>query len=30
LPMTLSLGYAAGFEDGEKRGDELMISLKIM
>jgi hypothetical protein len=30
LPMTLSLGYAAGFEDGEKRRDEVLISLKIM
>ncbi|TNE36812.1 MAG: hypothetical protein EP347_09990 [Alphaproteobacteria bacterium] len=30
LPMTLSVGYAAGFEDGDKRGDEAMISLKIL
>jgi hypothetical protein len=30
LPMTLSLGYAAGFEDGEKRRDEVLVSLKIM
>jgi len=30
LPMTLSLGYASGFEDGERQGDEFLISLKIM
>ncbi len=30
LPMTLSLGYAAAIEDGEKRNDEWLISLKIM
>lgn len=30
LPMTLSVGYAAGFEDGDKMGDEAMISLKIL
>ena len=30
LPMTLSLGYAVGIEDGEKRNDEVLISLKIM
>jgi hypothetical protein len=30
LPMTLSTGYAAGFEDGEKISDEVLISLKIM
>ncbi len=30
LDMTLSLGYAAGFEDGSKRDDEWMLSLKIL
>jgi hypothetical protein len=30
LPMTLSLGYAAGIEDGTKRDEEWLISLKIM
>ncbi len=30
LPMTLSLGYAAGFEDGRKLDDEWMASLKIL
>jgi len=30
LPMVLSLGYAEGFEDGEHRGGEVLISLKIM
>jgi len=30
LPMTLSVGYAQGFEDGERQGDEFLISLKIM
>ena len=30
LPMTLSLGYAAAIEDGAKRNDEWLISLKIM
>jgi len=30
LPMTLSIGYAAGFEDGRKLGDEWMVSLKIL
>lgn len=30
LPMVLSLGYAEGFEDGERRGSEVLISLKIM
>jgi len=30
LNMTLSLGYAAGFEDGEKVDDEWMLSLKIL
>ena len=28
--MTLSAGYAAGFEDGDKQDDEIMISLKIL
>jgi hypothetical protein len=30
LPMVLSLGYAEGFEDGDRRGSEVLISLKIM
>ncbi len=30
LPMTLSLGYAAGIEDGAKLDEEWLISLKIM
>lgn len=30
LPMTISLGYAAGFEGGRKQGDEWMLSLKIL
>jgi hypothetical protein len=30
LNMTLSLGYAAGFEDGSKLDDEWMLSLKIL
>lgn len=30
LPMTLSLGYARGFEDGETASDEVLLSLKIM
>lgn len=30
LPMTLSLGYAAGFEHSDKQDDEFMISLKIL
>ena len=30
LPMTFSVGYAAGFESGESRRDEALISLKIM
>lgn len=30
LPMVLSLGYAEGFEDGERQGGEVLISLKIM
>ena len=30
LNMTLSFGYAAGFEDGDKLDDEWMLSLKIL
>ena len=30
LPMTFSVGYAEGFEDGERRGGEVLLSLKIM
>ena len=30
LPMTFSVGYAAGYEDGDRRDDEWMISLKIL
>jgi hypothetical protein len=30
LPMVLSIGAATGFEDGRRRGDEAMISLKIL
>jgi hypothetical protein len=30
LPMVLSIGYAEGFEDGERRGGETLLSLKIM
>ena len=30
LPMVLSLGYAEGFEDGERHGSETLLSLKIM
>ncbi|MGH7129834.1 MAG: hypothetical protein ACREIV_14790, partial [Planctomycetaceae bacterium] len=30
LPMTLSVGYAAGYEDGARRDDEWMVSLKIL
>ncbi|MBT8097991.1 MAG: hypothetical protein HKP32_08235 [Woeseia sp.] len=30
LPMTLSVGYAAGFDEGRRRGDEWMLSLKIL
>lgn len=30
LPMTLSAGFASGFESGRRRGDEFLISLKIM
>jgi hypothetical protein len=30
LPMTFSVGYAAGFESGNKLDDEWMVSLKIL
>lgn len=30
LPMTFSVGYAAGYEGGSKRDDEWMVSLKIL
>jgi hypothetical protein len=30
LPMTISFGYAAGFEGGDKLDDEWMLSLKIL
>ncbi|MBK8545631.1 MAG: hypothetical protein IPL62_20145 [Caulobacteraceae bacterium] len=30
LPMTFSVGYARGFEDGEAESDEVLVSLKIM
>jgi hypothetical protein len=30
LPMVFSVGYAEGFEDGERRGNEVLVSLKIM
>lgn len=30
LPMTLSMGYAVGFESGDRQGDEWMLSLKIL
>jgi hypothetical protein len=30
LPMTLSVGYAAGFENGDRLDDEWMASLKIL
>jgi hypothetical protein len=30
FPMTFSLGYAQGFADGGKTGDEWMFSLKIL
>jgi hypothetical protein len=30
LPMTFSIGYAAGYEKGDRQGDEWMISLKIL
>lgn len=30
LPMSLSFGYASGFESGQDRSDEFLVSLKIM
>jgi hypothetical protein len=30
LQMTFSVGYAEGFEDGERQGSKVLISLKIM
>jgi hypothetical protein len=30
LPMTFSIGYAAGYEKGDRQGDEWIISLKIL
>jgi hypothetical protein len=30
LPMTVSLGYAQGFESGEKVDDEWLFSLKVL
>jgi hypothetical protein len=30
LPMTLSVGYAAGYQDSTKLDDEIMLSLKIL
>jgi len=30
LPMTLSVGYAVGYQKGNRRGDEFMASLKIL
>jgi hypothetical protein len=30
LPMTFSVGYAAAYEDGRRRDDEWMVSLKIL
>ncbi len=30
LPMTLSLGWGTGYEDGDRNDDEWMISLKIL
>ena len=30
LPATLSLGYARAYESGDSRGDEVLISLKIL
>jgi hypothetical protein len=30
LPMTLSVGYAAGYSSGDKLDDEIMFSLKIL
>ncbi len=30
LPMTFSVGYATGYDEGQRRGDEWMVSLKIL
>jgi hypothetical protein len=30
LDMTLSVGYAEGYENGNKLGDEWMVSLKLL
>ena len=30
LPMTMSVGWAAGYEDGDRRDGEWMVSLKIL
>ncbi len=30
LPMTFSVGFASGFESGQPRNDEVLLSLKIM
>ena len=30
LPMTFSAGFASGFEHGNKRNDEFLLTLKIM
>jgi hypothetical protein len=30
LPMVLSIGAATGFEDGRRRGNEVLVSLKIL
>ena len=30
LDMTLSVGYAEGYESGTKLGDEWMVSLKLL
>ena len=30
LPMTLSVGYAKGYENGREHDDEWMVSLKIL
>jgi hypothetical protein len=30
LPMTFSVGYATGYEHGERHSEEWMISLKIL
>ena len=30
LPMTFSVGYVTGYDEGQRRGDEWMVSLKIL